>query len=233
MQNEKKKQRLIYWSPRAPKGEWFAVRSTLSGKALNFWHVTPEHTYLYTFKKNDVFNKAMVWTEEICTNLLADLHTAKPSVTVIQFAVDGNCIMTQYKGADEFPKIPKRPSDWEVRREKMLRREQRAAAEQEICEKGSPFILYGKHDKYGKTEREYAWQLNPDKPKRQGIQPGDRVLVWTKRGWQQVTVTRIEKAGDRPQPVSRVKKKITGAQAPETALFTVLNKTEGKYKGTI
>lgn len=207
MQNEKKKQRLIYWSPRAPKGEWFAVRSTLSGKALNFWHVTPEHTYLYTFKKNDVFNKTLVWTEDVCRNLLADLHTPNPGVEVIRYAVDENCIMTKYVGDDEVPILPKRPSDWVIHQEKMLRREQRAATEKEICEKGSPFILYGRH---GNAKKEYAWQLNPDKPKRQGIQPGDRVLVWTKCGWQQVTVTRIEEAGDQPQPASRVKKKIAG-----------------------
>lgn len=50
--------------------------------------------------------------------------------------------------------------------------------------------------------------MTPDKPKRQGIAPGDTVVVWTKNGYKTVVVTRIEAAEDGPQPAARVKKKI-------------------------
>lgn len=91
--------------------------------------------------------------------------------------------------------------------------QKRREMEEEKAKELAPFILYGKFDK---SPEEYSWRLTPDKPKRQGIEPGDRVLVWTYHGWKQVTVTRIEPAEGKAQPAYRVKKKLT----PEEIRYT-------------
>lgn len=84
--------------------------------------------------------------------------------------------------------------------------QRRLEIEAEKAKEPAPFILYGV---YGNHQKEYAWRLTPDKEKRQGIVPGDKVVVWTAKGWKVVTVTRIEPAEGKEQPLNRVKKKLT------------------------
>jgi len=93
----------------------------------------------------------------------------------------------------------------EMIKERKAAKRKRLEIEAEKCEVPAPYILFGKHDG---LDKEYAWRLTPDKPKREGIVPGDRVLVWTRKGFKQVTVTRIEPADDKEQPTARVKKKL-------------------------
>ena len=200
-------------------GERFAVAPTRNrkknGTVINFWHVTPSHTYLYTFMANKTYHKRRVWTEELYRELEADLRSPQPSVKVLRFAVDEKVIFSEdgHEQAPKAPEAPKRPDGWEMHLQReerkkehdQERKKKRAEIEAEKSQEPAPYILYGTHSKDGK---EYAWRLTPDKPKRQGIVPGDRVLVWTKKGFTQAWVTRIEEAGDQEQPAARVKKKL-------------------------
>lgn len=210
-------------------GERFAALQTWHTKAnseniINFWHITPEHTYLFTIKPNKRFNRKAKWSEDLCRELLGELRSPKPDVFVVRYVVDDTVLFSDLQGKC-FPKPPKAPQippelkEDLTKEERKQRREAAALAAQERkakklnrpqieeakCQEPAPYILYGTHQKNGK---EYSWRLTPDKPKRQGIVPGDRVLVWTNKGFTQVWVTRIEEAGDREQPTARVKKKL-------------------------
>lgn len=221
-------------------GERFAARQTWHTKAnsenvINFWHITPSHTFLYTFKPNKLYNRKVVWSEDLCQQLLKELRSPKPSVFVVRYAMDGQQVFSDMEGKF-IPKTPKAPTPQpqpdpkakELREQRRKEHEERlkeAQGRKAVSSKRrkiedaktqdkAPFILYGKHNAGG--SKEYAWQLTPDKPKRQGIVPGDRVLVWTKYGFKQITVTRIEPAEGKEQPKARVKKKLFPADMERT-----------------
>lgn len=194
------------------EGERFVVAPTRnrkkSGGYINFWHVTAEHTYLYTFRPNKIYNRRRVWTEDLFRALEADLRSPTPSVTVIRFAVDGQLIFSGDDTSKEVPKTPeapKRPDGWEAHLQKEEIRAWRSEMEginlDELKDTPAPYILYGNHAKGGK---EYAWKLFPNQPPRQGIVPGDHVLVDTAKGVLPVLVTRVEYAADKEQPTRSV-----------------------------
>lgn len=202
------KRKTMYRSAKqSENGEWFALKQTTKGAAINFWHITPEHTYLYTFKRNDEYNEKMAWTDDVCRELVREMRKSKPSVDVIRFAVDGVYYLNVDGAAsDGVPKVPCKPDGANEDQEKAAQWKHRLEIEKKKCSVPAPYILYGKHDG---MDKEYAWRLTPDKPKRKGIRPGDRVVVWTRKGFREATVTRIEEARDKVQPAARVKKKLS------------------------
>ena len=194
-------------------GEWFAIASTgknnnLRGK-INFWHFTPNHTYLYTFVSNESYHCKQKWTEDLYRKSEADLRSPNSNIKVLRFLIDDSVIFCE-TGYEDVPKIPKSrnyPEGWEIHLQRKEKELHRIEIEAKKSKEFAPFILYGKFN--NESENEYFWKLNPDKAKRQGIVPGDRVVVWTKNGFKVVTVTRIE-ANDinKEQPTARVKKKL-------------------------
>lgn len=180
-----------------------------AGKCLNFWYTVRKQETFYSFIPNEKYHKDASWTEDLCRELVAELRKPKPGVEVTRFAVNG---MYFFKAdpstTDEIPKIPVVATQKRYKPRKPVSEERRQIEEAKAAEP-APYILYGKHDG---IDKEYTWKLNPDKPKRQGIQPGDRVLVWTSHGWEAVTCTKIEKVDRRkkkqPKPTARVKRKI-------------------------
>lgn len=85
-------------------GEEFAVKRTDAGN-FNLWHITEEHTKVYTFVpvpgKYDTFS---CWEERLCKELLADITSDHPSVTVVRYAIDDTHV---------FP-IDADPKDWPI-----------------------------------------------------------------------------------------------------------------------
>lgn len=175
------------------------------GSGINFWHITPEHTYLFTFKPDERFNRFAEWNEALCELLLKELRLPKPSLQLVRYAVDGKAVFynSNLRSLPKTPPAPKKPQHKKRHAGKL--RKFRATIEAEKAKVPAPYILYGKHEGQGK---EYAWQLTPDKPKRQGIQPGDLVLVWTSYGFKTALTTRIEPSEGKPQPKARVKCKL-------------------------
>ena len=198
-----------------PTGEeWYAViqnkcyhkklKRVAYSRLINFWHITKGSTILYSFLPNEKYNRKTLCTKEICENLEKDLRSVNPSVRVLRFAVNGELIFSN--GDHRGWSIPKVPDPFVIINEEERRiSPKRLEIEKEKTREPAPYILYGKHNKKGK---EYAWRLIPDKPKRQGILPGDKVIVWTRYGFTRITVTRIEKAEEQEQPTARVKKKL-------------------------
>lgn len=182
-----------HWSDRDP------------GSGINFWHITPEHTYLFTFKPDERFNRHAEWSETLCEQLLKELRHPKPSLQLVRYVIDGKAVFynSNLRCLPKTPPTPKKPQH--IRRCTGKSRNFRATIETEKAKMPAPYILYGKHEDGGK---EYAWSLTPDKPKRQDIQPGDLVLVWTSYGFRSVVVTRVEPSDGQPQPKYRVKKKL-------------------------
>ena len=85
---------------------------------------------------------------------------------------------------------------------------ERIEREARLGERPAPFVLYGK---IGGRGKEYCWWLDPNKPKRQGIAPKDRVRVWAQNKSAPVRVTRVEPAEATPdRPTARVLNKILG-----------------------
>lgn len=192
-------------------GEKFVLREVNSDKknrtrAINFWHEKGDNVLFFTFFPNDVWNKACLWDREMMEKLEADLKSPNPTVKVKRFAYNENLIFKEDGYAEQIPKIPPVPSEQDDQG-KCVRKEKgkRLQIEKEKTKEPAPYIVYAKHDE---CEKEFAWRLYPDKPKRQGIVPGDRVVVWTQRGFKDATVMRIEEAGDKEQPNARVKKKL-------------------------
>ncbi|MGN1026597.1 MAG: hypothetical protein ACI4P4_09350 [Faecousia sp.] len=182
------------------------------GSWINFWHITPEHTYLYTFIPNETYNRHAEWNEAFCKSLEKVLGMSNPIIPIIRYAVDGKVMFCTYNlgSIPHPPSTPKKPLEKQRERGSQMRRTEIESAKSRTP---APYILYAKHKDGGK---EYAWQLTPDKPKRQDILPGDRVLVWTHNGFQKVTVTRIEPAVGREQPCCRVKKKLAPGNGRKT-----------------
>lgn len=175
------------------------------GSGINFWHITPEHTYFFTFKPDERFNRHAEWNEAFCERLLTELRLPKPSLQLVRYAVDEKAVFYN-SNLWRIPKTPPAPQTAQQQKQNNRKtRAFRAAIEEEKGNAPAPYILYGKHEGLGK---EYAWRLTPDKPKRQGIQPGDLVLVWTSYGFRSVIVTRVEPSDGQPQPKYRVKKKL-------------------------
>lgn len=200
-------------------GERFVVKQTkgqseANPQTINFWHVKPGHTSLFTFVASEKYCKKTDWNEDMFRELLADLKSPKPSVAVVRVIVDGFQLFNDLRGQTlpGTPPEPKPPEKKPKKPKKPFRQihsfEDRVAAEAEINQEPAPFILYGCH--IGR-DKEYAWRLTPDKPKRKGIKPGDIVLAWTSHGWVYVEVTRIEPAEGKEQPTARVKRKLYSA----------------------
>ena len=210
------KKKWAYRSPEDKTGEGFALSQTWNkqkpGNYINFWHITSMQVALYTFEPNAKYNTEVMWSKKLCRELEADLRSPAPSVRVIRFAVNGTIIFADENNMkDELPKPPEHSMRSPVSRMGMQSQDTAALMHRRRVEEAkgkepAPYILYGTHGNYPK---EYAWSLNPDKPKRQGIVPGDRVLAWTQKGFAEIAVTRIEEIGDREQPTARVKKKLT------------------------
>lgn len=158
----------------------------------------PSRSYMYTFRPTEQWNAGIEWDEEKCRELLADLSQPTPSVKVIQFSVDGTYIFSDIQAdMKQKQKIPNEP----VMQRKKKTPPDLASKREEIAEKekikGSvppQFICYGKYGMHKK--KEYCWGLIPDKPKRQGIKPGDKILVWSafSKAYTYVICTRIEPA---------------------------------------
>lgn len=214
-------------------GERFVIGRSARSRSgwVNYWHLKDGHVYLFTFLPNQKYNKRKHWDRELYLKLEEDLRSAKPSVEVMRFAVDDKVIFYA-KGSGfavpAMPAPPRKSPDWERHLEKLAQREnaeslqgtqqwgepqmtfeQRAEREEKKGKEKAPYILHGK---FSEDSKEFSWKLTPDKPKRQGIQPGDRVLVWTKKGFAKVTCTRIERVDMRRKqpehPKYRVKKKL-------------------------
>lgn len=180
----------------------FAVYTSKSGDYIDFWHITGKQTFLYTFSPSEKFHQKRKWSEDLCLELLEDLRKPKPSCQVQRFAVNDQLVFVSDPSFNSsIPRIPR----------KVDRSRNRAAIEEYFSQQPAPFILYGTHEKGGK---EYAWKLTPDKPKRQGINPGDWVVVWTKQGFTTVRTSRIEPSEGKEQPKYRVKKKLYGTRRP-------------------
>lgn len=95
------------------QGERFAVMQTWgfngdTENIINFWHITPQHTYLYTIKPNKVYNRKVQWSEDLCRQLLNEIKMPKPLTVVVRYVVDGQQIFSDVKRA-EVPKEPKAP----------------------------------------------------------------------------------------------------------------------------
>lgn len=161
-----------------------------NGKKERAWKLTPNNHTLLDVKPGDL--------------VMANTRKGPAPVEVTRIeAASGDMeqpacsVITKMSPLDPLPvRNPKRKNKKQLRRK----------IEEEKAKEPAPFILYGKFDK---IPEEHCWRLTPDKPKREGIEPGDRVLVWTSIGWKQVTVTRIEPAEGKAQPAYRVKKKLT------------------------
>lgn len=186
-------------------GHWFAISQCNSGRKLNFWQVTPEHIYLYSYTADKRFRYRNFKSVRHCWRLLDELRSEHPSVEVFRFAVDGKMIM-RTAGSSRIPRVPTPPTlPIEPPPKPKKPKSIREAIEIEKCKEPAPYILYGV---FPSGAKEYAWRLTPDKPKRQNIQPGDPVLVWTRKGFKTVKTVRIEPAGDKMQPTCRVKRKL-------------------------
>lgn len=178
------------------------------GKSLNFWYKYRKQELFYSFLPHEKFSKTSVWTEDLCRDLMSELRKPKPCVEVTRFAANGAYFFKADPSmTDEVPKMPEPKKQYKPR--KPISEEYRKAEEAKGAEP-APFILYGKHEG---DDKEYCWKLNPNKPKRQGIEPGDKVLAWTSHyGWQVVTCTKIEKVDRRkkkqPKPTCRVRRKL-------------------------
>ena len=197
--------RTLYVTTNKKAKEWFAVKPTTNGKKLNFWHDDGKHVTLYTFRRCEKYNQHMYWNERICRELLEELRKPVPALDVVRFAVDGVLYLADPEATPEVPAMPPKTKEQLMQINEWNNAYIRVNKEDAKCAKPAPYILYGV---FPWNEKEYAWRLTPDKPKRQGIKPGDWVLVWTRAGFRTVRVTRIEEAGDKPQPECRVKRKI-------------------------
>lgn len=189
------------------------------GHGLNFWHVTPDHTYLFTFFPNETYHKKMNWTEDLFRELEANLRSPAPSVKVVRFAVDDMIIFSEKPYGGQAPKAPEAPEAPEVW-QKRTRKEKLTAAQKYLRRldieraknaEPAPFVLYAVFKAGGK---EFAWNLTPDNPKRQGIEPGDEVLVWANDRFCKAIATRIEPADGSVIPTARVKRKLLPKENP-------------------
>ena len=187
----------------------FAIKLSVSGKTVNFWHNDGKNTYLYTFLPTDRYSHRVVWCDRICRELLEDLRQPKPSVQVVRFAVNGMVIFSDIE-APEVPAMPTEDEAPQITRANWDSSALRAEMEYRKGSEPAPYILYGKFST--RAKKEFSWKLTPDKACRQGIWPGYTVVVWTRYGFGHVIVTRIEEAGDQPEPQFRVKRKLTGKE---------------------
>ena len=188
---------------------------------LNLWHITPQYTFFFTFYPNDKYHKKMKWTEDLFRELEANLRSPTPSVKVVRFAVNGMDVFSdnQHGPVPEVPDVPAHLTSTSAKynpdekraklQDKKLRR--RLMTERAINAEPAPFVVYARFTPDGK---EYAWNLTPDKPKRMGIEPGDKVLVWSAGRFCEAFVTRIEPADGSVKPTQRVKKKIVFPRKP-------------------
>ena len=210
----------MYRTFKNENGERWALREIPNNakfRHMNFWHIVDDTCLLFTFKQNKLYNRKTIWTEDMIRKLEDDLKSPNPSVKILRCAYNNQVLFVSDDYAitgplPNTPREPKKPDGLERHLEekkrhfeKQERRLTRLAIEEIKGNEPAPYILYGKHDN---VDKEFAWNLTPDKPKRQGISIGDRVLVWTKRGFREVTVTRIEEADGTVKPTARVKKKL-------------------------
>lgn len=203
--------KMRYRSATNEKGERFAVSTTLNGN-MNFWHIVPGASRLYTFKAvQGKYDSGTYWSERLCKELLADLMSRQPSVQVMRFVVNGMVVFEE-SGSEraKTQPLPKEPEPLTEEEAAWARsREEHLIEEEKMFNGPAPYILYGKHPH---SWKEYAWKLFPDTRMRQDIKPGDWVVVMTENGKSKVVTTRIEEAGDKEQPVKWVIHKITYRQ---------------------
>lgn len=177
-----------YATPLDESGDWFAFAEDPNDREiLNFWHTTPEYTYMYSFRQNDQCNCENIRSPQGCKKLLEDLQSPQPSVCVLRFAAEGKVLMGKELG-ECLPDKPKGPAKPRSKKNRRTR---------------APYILYGRA--HG---REYVCRLIPDKPIRQDIQPGDVVWISARKFGLKIKVTRIEPAGPGRQPRYLVNKKV-------------------------
>lgn len=188
-----------YRSKEGKPGDYYILSMTKNETAMNLWHFTPEHEYLYSFIPNEKYHRGRRWCWEKCRKLEENMRSQKPKVTVVRFMADGVAFFhLKGFGNKECPEPPTHralPPEWDDK--SMWMRYPSVPA---------PFILYGVHDTA--PEKEYAWGLTPDIPERQGIVPGDRVLVFSRNRYVPITVTRIEPAEGDEQPRCSVARKL-------------------------
>lgn len=190
-----------------------------------YWHFTEDgHEYVFGFYPNEKYNKRSKWSKELFLELEEDLRSAKPSVKVVIFAVNGNVFFSENGTGATLPAAPdrlKKNSEGQlvpqsIEEQKAIKRKlehrkrmEAIAAMEEMNKEKPPYWLYGKFTEDGK---EFTWKLNPDVPERQGIQPGDWVLVWSRDKYVKAKCTRIEKVDRRKKqpehPKYSVKKKL-------------------------
>lgn len=222
--------KMRYRSATNEKGERFAVSSTLN-ENVNFWHIAPGISRLYTFRAVVAkYDSGTYWSEKLCRELLADLMSPKPSVHVMRFVVNGMVIFEE-SGSEraKTQPLPKEPPPLTEEEAEWARaREERMLEEEKMFNGPAPFILYGKHPH---SWKEYAWKLFPDKPMRQDIKPGEKVMVKTENGKVRVIVTRIEEAGDKEQPTKWVIHKIRIRPKKEKSEKEKPVETEEKISG--
>lgn len=187
-----------YRSKEEKPGDYFVLCMTKNKTAINLWHFTPENEYLYSFIPTEKYNRSIRWCWEKCKKLEENMRSPKPKVTVVRFAVNGVTYFSESgfgsTGCPEAPTYSIRPPEWA-----------KTLPPEEFSEP-APFILYGVHD--DSLEKEFSWRLTTDVPERQGIVPGDRVLVVAKNRYIPVTVTRIEPSEGKEQPRCRVERKL-------------------------
>lgn len=212
------KRKWRYRTYRNEQGErWAFIEENYSEfiRPINIWCISPKENLLYTFEPNEVYNKDSKWNETFIKQFMAELKSPVPSVKVLRYVYNGRIIFAEdgyTKKIPAAPKAPKRPGGWEKHLEKVEKEQIRKKEQKEGCVP-APYILFGRHDKdekfeYANGDKEYYWNLTPDIEERQGIQVGDRVVVWTVGGFSEVTVTRIEESTGDILPTARVIKKL-------------------------
>lgn len=206
------RQKRFYKTNESTDGYWFMITRTSREDycTLNLWVFVNKHFFLYTFEADQKYNRETNWSDGRCHKLLEDLNSGNSNVKCLRKIKDDEIVFANDNFKEKnIPQNPfKKQQGWEKHIEKVDEYYKRLKIEEKFKETEAPYILFGKHKG---TEHEYTWKLFPDKPKRQGIVPGDEVLVWTRKGFKPVTVTRIEPAEGKEQPMCRVKKKIEKA----------------------
>lgn len=154
-------------------------------EVMKLWRVNGETTFYYSFAPTERYNRFSNWDINLVHSLLEDFAAEKVRVL--------------HSGENLYTVLCKRVSKFAAR----------PAIEAIKSKESAPFVLYGT---FPNNKKEYAWKLNPDKPKRQGLQPDDIAVVWANGSCRRVKVTRIEPADGLPEPTARVLKKVHSKQ---------------------
>lgn len=189
------------------------VRFALTRKIefFRFWYNDGQNTLQWVLPPGEYLNG--FWTEQRCRDLLEQIMHKDSPIQVMRFAVDGMVFFADDSIAKTaIGEMPVWSPEVEATLTEQKKKELADARELELNlvedAKPAPLILYGTHGRNPDAKTVYAWKLNPDVPERQGIMPGDKVIVSTKRGPQIVFCLRIEEADpNAPAPERRVIRK--------------------------